>query len=298
MDRLEELAVLVSIADHGSLAAAGRRLRRSAPAITRALAALEDRVGARLVERSTRKLSLTDAGRALAERSRALLSEYDASVGGVAEQPVRGLLRVTAPVQFGRRHIAPLVTRFLDMQPQIQVELVLNDRNLDLIEEELDAAVRIGALEDSSLLARRVGEVRRVTVASPDYLARRGTPARPTELAAHDTIFGTSRGGSLEWRFGSVKRPTVVRLSPRLLVNEVEAQLIAARAGRGIARVLSYQVVEDLSAGRLVRLLQQHEPPPLPVQLVARGGSHMAPKVRAFLDYAAEVLGKLRVIHM
>jgi DNA-binding transcriptional LysR family regulator len=298
MDRLDELAVLVAIADQRSLAAAARRLRRSAPAITRALAALENRVGARLVERTTRKLSLTDAGRVLAERSRALLNEYETSVGGVAEQPVRGLLRVTAPVQFGRKHVAPLVTRFLDAHPQIQVELVLNDRNLDLIEEELDAAVRIGSLSDSTLLVRRVGEVRRLTVASPDYLARRGTPARPAELSGHDTIFGTSRGGSLEWRFGSTKRPTVVRLSPRLLVNEVEAQLIAARAGRGITRVLSYQVLEDLSAGRLIRLLQQFEPPSLPVQLVARGGSHMAPKVRAFLDYAAEVLGKLRVIHV
>jgi len=158
-------------------------------------------------------------------------------------------------------------------------------------------AVRIGPLSDSSLLARRVGEVRRVVVASPDYLARRGTPSKPAELSAHDTIFGTMRAGAFEWRFGPSKRPTVVRLSPRLLVNEVEAQLVAVRAGRGIARVLSYQVVEDLSAGRLIRVLEQYEPPPLPVQLVARSGSHMAPKVRAFLDYSAEALGKLRVIH-
>jgi DNA-binding transcriptional LysR family regulator len=298
MDRLEELAVLVAIADHRSLAAAARRLRRSAPAITRALTALERRVGARLVERTTRKLSLTEAGRVLAERSRALLNEYDASIGVVANEPVRGLLRVTAPLQFGRRHVAPLVTRFLDAYPEIQVELVLNDRNLDLIEEGLDLAVRIGPLADSSLLARRVGEVRRVLVASPDYLTKRGTPSKPAELSGHDTIFGTMRGGSLEWRFGSPKRSIVVRLSPRLLVNEVEAQLIAARAGRGIARVLSYQVAEELAAGKLIRLLQQFEPPPVPVQLVARGGSHMAPKVRAFLDYSAEALGKLRVIHM
>jgi DNA-binding transcriptional LysR family regulator len=296
MDRLDELAVLVAITDHGSLAAAARRLRRSAPAITRTLAALEDRVGARLIERTTRKLSVTEAGRALADRARALLNEYESAVGGVADTPARGLLRVTAPVQFGRRHVAPLVTRFLDAYPEIQVELVLNDRNLDLIEEELDVAVRIGALSDSSLLARRVGEVKRVVVASPGYLARRGTPSKPAELSAHDTIFGTLRAGAREWRFGPPKRTTVVRLSPRLLVNEVEAQLIAARAGRGIARVLSYQVVEDLSAGKLVRLLEHSEPPPLPVQLLARSGSHMAPKVRAFLDYAAERLRKVRFI--
>src|SRR5256885_2317858 len=218
MDRLEELAVLVAITDHRSLAAAARRLRRSAPAITRALAALESRVGARLVERTTRKLSLTEAGRVLAERSRALLNEYDVAIGDVADEPARGLLRVTAPVQFGRRHVAPLVTRFLDAYPEIQVELVLNDRNLDLIEEGLDVAVRIGPLADSSLLARRVGEVRRVLVASPDYLTRRGPPSKPADLSGHDTIFGTIRAGSLEWRFGSPKRSTVVRLSPRLLV--------------------------------------------------------------------------------
>jgi len=296
MDRLDELAVLVAITDHGSLAAAARRLRRSAPVITRTLAALEDRVGARLIERTTRKLSLTDAGRLLADRSRTLLAEYESAVGGVAETPARGLLRVTAPVQFGRRHVAPLVTRFLDAFPEIQVELVLNDRNLDLIEEGLDVAVRIGTLSDSSLLAQRVGEVKRVVVASPNYLTRRGTPSKPDELSTHDTIFGTLRAGALEWRFGPPKRTTVVRLSPRLLVNEVEAQLIAARAGRGIARVLSYQVVEDLSAGKLVRLLEHYEPEPLPVQLVARSGSHMAPKVRAFLDYSAQRLRKLRFI--
>ncbi len=297
MDRLHELAVLVAIADHGSLAVAARRLRRSAPAITRTLASLESRVGARLVERTTRRLSLTDAGRVLAARSRALLNEYDAAVGGAADQPVRGLIRVTAPVQFGRRHIASLVTRFLDAYPEIQVELVLNDRNLDLIGEELDVAVRIGPLADSSLLVRRVGEVTRVVVASPDYLVRRGTPVKPADLSAHDTIFGTLRAGAFEWRFGSPQRPTVVRLAPRLLVNEVEAQLIAVRAGHGITRVLSYQVVDDLATGKLIRLLEKHEPPPLPVQLVARSGTHMAPKVRAFLDFSAAALSKLRVIH-
>jgi DNA-binding transcriptional LysR family regulator len=296
MDRLEELAILVAIVDHGSLVAAARRLRRSPPAVTRGLSALEDRVGVRLVERTTRRLSPTDAGRALAESAGMLLSAYDAAVGGISDIPVRGLLRLTAPVQFGRRHVAPVVAGFLDAFAETQVELVLDDRNLDLVEEGLDVAVRIGALADSSMLARKVGEVRRVVVASPDYLARRGTPRKPAELASHDTIFGTARPGVLEWRFGPPKRATVVRLSPRLLVNEIEAQLIAARAGRGIARVLSYQVVDELTRGSLVRLLRPFEPHPLPVQLVAPGRIHMSPKVRAFLDYAAKALGRLRVI--
>lgn len=288
--------MLVAVVDQGSLVAAARRLRRSAPAVTRALAALEQRVGARLIERTTRRLSATEAGRALAEQSRALLSAYDDAVTDISPAPVRGLLRITAPVQFGRRHVAPIVAVFLRKFPESQVELVLHDRYLDLIEEALDVAVRIGALSDSSLLVRRVGEVRRLVVASPGYLARRGTPAKPGELTAHDTIFSTSAGGPLEWRFG-LRGRTVVRLTPRLLTNDVEARLAAARAGHGIVRALSYQVAEDLAAGRLIRLLRAFEPPPLPVQLVAVGRAHMPPKIRAFLDLAAEQLGRLHVMH-
>ncbi|HLI14181.1 MAG TPA: LysR family transcriptional regulator [Alphaproteobacteria bacterium] len=296
MDRLDELAIFVAIIDAGSLAGAARRLRRSPPAVTRALAALEARIGLRLVERTTRRLSPTEAGRSLAERARALLTDYDIAVTGVASAPLRGLLRVTAPVQFGRRHVAPVVTGFLDAFPEMQVELVLNDRNLDLIEEGLDVAVRIGPLSDSALVVRRVGSVRRVTVASPAYLARRGIPRAPSELVRHDIIFGTSRSGLLEWRFGPSPRGSLVRLAPRLLVNEIEAQLVAARAGRGIARVLSYQVADDLAAGTLVRLLRDFEPPPLPVQLVTQSRSQRAPKVQAFLDYAAEAFRGLPVI--
>ncbi len=296
MDRLDELAVLVAVVDHGSLIAAARRLRRSQPAVTRALSALESRVGARLIERTTRRVSATDAGRALAEKSRGLLGAYDAAISAPSPTPVRGLLRVTAPVLFGRRHVAPLVAAFLDLFPEIRVELVLHDRSLDLIEEGLDVAIRIGPLSDSSLLVRRVGEVRRIVVASPEYLSSHGIPTKPAELSDHDTIFGTSTEGLLEWRFGSRNRALVVRLAPRLLVNEVEAQLVAARAGRGIARVLSYQVIDDLAKGALVRLLQDYEPPPLPVQLVAASRKHMLPKVRAFLDHAADQLQSSKVL--
>jgi len=297
MDRLDELAVLVAVVDQGSLVGAARRLRRSAPAITRALAALEHRVGARLIERTTRRLSPTEVGRALAEESRALLVAYDEAVADISPAPVRGLLRITAPVQFGRRHVAPLASAFLQKFPDSQVELVLNDRNLDLIDESLDVAVRIGALSDSSLLARRVGEVRQVLVASPDYLARRGTPATPADLTAHDTIFGPSTSGPLEWRFGTRGRSAAVRLAPRLLVNDVDARLAAARAGQGIVRVLSYQVFDELAAGKLVCLLQSFEPAPLPVQLLTAGRAHMPPKIRSFLDLAAGRLATLRAIH-
>jgi DNA-binding transcriptional LysR family regulator len=297
MDRLDELAVLVAVVDQGSLVGAARRLRRSPPAVTRALAALEHRVGARLIERTTRRLSATEAGRALAEEARALLSAYDGAVADISPAPVRGLLRITAPVQFGKRHVAPLAIAFLQKFPFTQVELVLHDRNLDLIEESLDVAVRIGALADSSLLVRRVGEVRHMLVASPDYLARRGTPASPTDLSAHDTIFSTSISGPLEWRFRSRGRSSAVRLAPRLFVNDVDARLAAARTGQGIARALSYQVFDDLAAGNLVRLLRTFEPPPVPVQLLTASRAHMSPKIRAFLDLAAGELATLRAIH-
>lgn len=295
MDRLDELAVLVAVVDEKSLVAAARRLRRSPPAVTRALAALENRVGARLVERTTRRLSPTETGRKLADESRALLSAYDHAVAEISPAPVRGLMRITAPVQFGRRHVAPVVTAFLKKFPETQVELVLHDRHLDLIEEALDLAIRIGPLSDSSLLVRRIGEVRRVVVASPGYLTRRGTPAKPADLGDHDTIFSTSVSPAVEWRFGPRQR-TVVRLAPRLLVNDVDAQLAAARSGQGIVRVLSYQVFDDLGAGRLIRLLQPFEPPALPVQLVHLSRAHVQPKIRAFLDFAAEQLSGLRVI--
>lgn len=296
MDRLQELAVMLAVVDHGSLAAAARRLRRSPPAVTRALAALEARVGARLVERSTRRLAVTDAGRAFAEQARAVLNAYDTAVSGLAATPFRGLLRVTAPLQFGRQHVAPLVTEFLRAYPDMRLELVLNDRNLDLIEEGIDVAVRVGALSESNLIARRVGEVRRILVASPAYLARRGTPTKPADLAAHDTILGTFRSEPSEWRFGPPKGGFVVRLSPRLVVNETQARLVAVRAGQGITRVLSYQVSEDLRAGTLTRIMTAWEPPPIAIHLVTPSGRQKLPKVRGFLDYAAAYLSKLPVI--
>ena len=296
MDRLDELGIFVAIVEAGSLVGASRRLRRSPPAITRALISLENRLGVRLVDRTTRRLAPTEAGNMFAERARALLAGYEEVLLGASQAPIRGVLRITAPVQFGRRHVAPIVSAFLNEYPDVGVELSLNDRNLDLIEEGLDVAVRIGPLADSSLVARQVGSVRRVVVASPAYLARRGVPRTPSDLASHDTIFGMARSLAREWRFGPSPRGPQVRLSPRLLVDDVETQLQAAQAGRGIARVLSYQVAEELAAGSLVRLLQDFEPEPLPVQLVTLSRSHLTPKVRAFLDTAVRIFRDVDVI--
>ena len=301
MDRLDELAVFVAILDEGSLAAAGRKLRRSPPAVTRALAVLEDRVGARLLERTTRRSRPTEAGKRLADHARSVLAGYGDAVCEAAAAPVRGVLRVTAPLVFGRRHMTPIVSSFLDAYPGIRIELVLNDRNLHLIDDAIDVALRIGALADSSLVVRKVGEVRRVLVASPSYLAGRPPLRGPGDLSRHEVVFTSAfgrtfgRSGALEWRFAG-EPAAAVRLVPRLIVNEVDAMLLAVRAGRGIGRALSYQVADDLASGALVRLLPEVEPPPLPVQLVVPSARHLSPKTRSFVDHAARALASLGVI--
>src|SRR5512143_543519 len=191
MDRLDELAIFVRIVEEGSLVRAASRMRRSPPAITRALAQLEERIGLRLIDRTTRRLAPTEAGRALYGKAHALMADYEAATIAAPDAPVRGVLRITAPVQFGRRHIAPIVARFLDAHDGVEVELLLNDRNIDLIDEGVDVALRIGGLEDSTLTARRVGHVKRLWVASPAYLKRRGVPHAPGDLVHHEAILGT-----------------------------------------------------------------------------------------------------------
>jgi DNA-binding transcriptional LysR family regulator len=295
MDRIDEFAIFVRIVEEGSLVRAARRLRRSPPAVTRALSALEDRIGTRLIDRTTRRLAPTEAGRALYERARAVVADYEAAASGAREAPVRGLLRIAAPVQFGRRHVAPLAARFLDRNAAIEIELLLNDRNVDLIDEGIDVAVRIGALADSSLTARPVGHVRRQWVASPAYLARHGVPKNPSDLASHQALLGTSRG-PLDWSFAGRRRGAPLHLEGRFRTDDIETRLRAVRDGRGIAQFLSYQVADDLAAGRLVRLLRTFEAAPLPVQLLTKGRAHRAPKVDAFLDFAAKRLSALPVL--
>lgn len=295
MDRLDELAIFVRIVEEGSLVRAASRLRRSPPAVTRALASLEERIGLRLVDRTTRRLAPTEAGRALYDKARTLMADYEAATAGAPGALVRGLLRITAPVQFGRRHIAPVVARFLDVHEGVEVELLLNDRNIDLIEEGIDVALRIGLLADSTLSARPVGHVRRLWVASPAYLARHGTPRTPADLVRHEAILGTLRGNT-EWLFAGARRGAPPRLAGRLRVDDVETRLRAAREGRGIAQLLSYQVADDLAAGRLVRLLRAWEREPLPAHLLTKGRAHRAPKIDAFLDFAAKRLAALPVL--
>jgi DNA-binding transcriptional LysR family regulator len=296
MDRLDELTVFTAILDTSSLAGAARRLRRSAPAVTRALSALEARLGTRLIERTTRRLAPTETGRRFAADARLALASYAAAMRQSDDAPPHGVLRLTAPLIFGRRHVTPVVASFLAAYPLMQAELVLADRNLDLFEEALEVALRIGPLTDTGLTAHRVGEVRRIIVASPAYLASHPAPHAPADLAHHSVVHVVSHPLPPEWRFQQGRRERVVRLAPRLMVNEIEAALVAVRAGHGLARVLSYQVAEELEAGTLVRLLREFERPPLAVSLVTSGTSALPSRVRAFIDHALPKLAALRVV--
>jgi DNA-binding transcriptional LysR family regulator len=295
MDRLDELAIFVRIVEEGSLARAASRLRRSPPAVTRALAALEGRLGVRLIDRTTRRLAPTEAGRLLYERARGLLGDYEAATLGVREAPVRGLLRIAAPVQFGRRHVAPIVSAFLDEHADVEIELMLNDRNVDLIDDSIDVAVRIGPLADSGLTARQVGEVKRLWVASPVYLERRGTPQTPQDLDRHEALLGTFRTAG-SWNFIRGRRRGGVRVTGRLRVDDVETRLQAVLDGRGIGQFLSYQVANELTAGRVVRLLQSFEQPAIPVHLLTKGRVNRAPKIESFLAFAGPRLQALAVL--
>jgi DNA-binding transcriptional LysR family regulator len=296
MDRLDELQVFLAILDAGSLAAAARKLRRSPSAVTRILTMLEDRVGVRLFERTTRRLTASDEGLRLAENARRLLADYETCFQEHHAPEPRGLLRISAPMVFGRRHLAPIVTKFLVRYPEVQVDLILSDRNVNLFDEDIDATLRIGPLENSGLIARKLGEVCRVTVASPKYLRRCGQPSTPSELEGHELILGTTIWGISEWRYASGGHEQVVRFTPRLQVNDVEALLGAARDGFGIARALSYQVAPDLASGKLVRLLSNYELDRLPVHLVLRSTRHMTPRLRAFVDFVVEAMEGFELI--
>lgn len=289
MDRIASMTVFVAVAETGSFAGAARRLRRSPAAVTRAVAELEQVLAVRLLDRTTRAVSLTDAGERYlpgAKRLLADLVEVEQSATGLGSAP-RGELRVTAPIVFGRRHVLPLVTEFLGRYPDMNVRLELTDRPVDLIEEGLDVAIRIGELPSSTAIATRVGSVRRVTVAAPAYLARRGAPAAPDELAAHDVIAFVGLEGFERWRFRDNERTVEVAIRPRMIVNTAEAAIDVALTGFGIARVLSYQAADLIVGKSLVRLLRAYENEPAPVHLLYPQGRYPAPKLRAFLDLVA-----------
>lgn len=289
MDRLHELEVFVAVAEAGSFAKAGARLRLSPPAVTRAIAALEDRLGARVFNRTTRSLTITDVGRRFLESARRVLTDLDtAEKDAVGETAApQGHLTITASVTFGRAALAPVVCEFLSRHPRVTASVLLVDRIVNLVEEGIDVAVRIGPLPDSTLVAKRVGTVRRVLVASPDYLARRGTPASPAALKHHAMIAFTGLVPERAWRFGTERNAGGVVIAPALEINDAAAALDAAEAGHGITAALSYMVGDRVRAGRLATILDDDAPPPLPVHLVHPQSRLIAPKLRTFVDHAA-----------
>ena len=292
MDRFRELSVFVAVAEEGAFNAAARRLNLSPPAATRLVSALEARIGARLFTRTTRRVAPTEAGkRLLADAGRILaeLKEAEASAAGAHQSP-RGVLRVTAPVLFGQRHIAPILRDFLDAYPEVSATTLFVDRVVDLIDEGLDVALRIGDLPDSSLSAVRVGAVRRVTVAAPDYVAAHGVPATPDDLAGHRIVNPLTLHEATRWSFVAGGRTRTVRLAPRLAVNTMAAAIEAATAGWGVTRALSYQVADALADGALVEILGDWEDRRMPVHLVHSEGRRAAAKIRAFIDLAARRL--------
>lgn len=297
MDKVSGMRVFIAVAEAEGFAPAARQLGMSPPAVTRAIAALEDRIGARLLHRTTRIVRLTEAGvRFLADAKRILaeIEEAEAAAAGDYAQP-RGLLTLTAPVMFGRMHFAPVVMEFLRLHPQVSIRTLLLDRVTDLLDEGIDLALRIAHLPDSSLNAVRVGSVRRVTCAAPEYLARRGVPQHPSELVQHDTIGFWAQGVEADWVFGSEAKPIRIRPPGRMVVNAADVAISAALAGHGITRVLSYQIAEPLKQGRLKLVLEEHERPAIPIHLVHAGGRRVSARLRAFIDFAAERLRRLEL---
>ncbi len=294
MDRLRELEVFVATADAGSLAGAARILHMSPPAVTRAIASLEQRLGIQVFNRTTRNLNITEGGSNFLDSARRILADLQAaeqSAAGEAAAP-HGHLKVSASVTLGRMGVVPVITEFLKAYPKLSCSALLLDRMVDLVEEGVDVAVRIGNLQSSSLVARKVGAVRRILVASPSYLSRAPAPSHPSDLKDHDVIAFTGLMPNREWRYVEGRRTPVVAIRPLLEVNDASTAIAVAQAGTGITIALSYMVADRIRDGRLVPVLSEFSPAPVPVHLVYPNAARVAPKVRAFIGFAAPALGQ------
>ena len=294
-DRFMAMQTYVRAVEGGSLSAAARELGRSLAAVSRTISELESRLGVRLLHRSTRRLTPTEAGLAYHDAARRILAEVEEAETGIGAERTapRGLLTVTAPLMFGRLHVAPVLNEYLADNAGVTAQLTLTDRNVNLIEEGIDVAVRIGRLIDSSLVARPLGEIAQVVCASPDYVRRRGAPATPDALKAHACIRVTGLGAAREWSFRRDGRDVRVAVGGQFTCNVVDPAIDAAIAGHGIVRALSYQVASALASGELVRLLRAYEPPPLPVSALYLSPRLLAARVRGFLDALAAAIPAL-----
>ncbi|MEW9612548.1 LysR family transcriptional regulator [Shinella sp. S4-D37] len=296
MDRWQAMRVFVKVAETESFAEAARHMHMSAPAVTRAVAALEELIGARLFVRTTRSVKMTEAGSRYFEDCRRILSdiaEAEAAAGGSYASPT-GTLAVTASVLFGQMYVLPIMTEFLNSYAMMRARTLFIDRPVNIVEEGIDVAVRIGHLPDSGFSAIKVGSVRRVVCGSPEYFERHGVPTTPADLKSHRIATSTSAWASPEWRFAGDQRVTIDSI---LQCNTNEAVIATAEAGWGLTRVLHYQIGPGLLAGKLQIVLADHEEPPLPIHVLHPEGRHAPAKVRAFVDLAVDRLRENRLLN-
>ena len=295
MDRFEAMSVLVAVVEAGSISAASRKLKVPLATISRKVSELEAHLNVRLLMRSNRTVSLTEAGQSFVAASRRILQELgDAERDASGENvTLKGELTLSAPIALGRFYLLPVVEDFLKDHPSIDVRLMLADRRMNMIEDRIDIGLRVGELEDFSLVAKKVGTVRRVVCASPGYLKRKGTPKTPEDLKEHDCITFENTLSSQSWAFNIGKMEKSFPIHSRLVVSTAEAAADAAAGGIGLTRMLDYQVAAQLRAGKLKLVLESYRAPPKPVHLIYEAGRHLPLKIRTFLDYAGPRLKRL-----
>lgn len=286
------MTVFVAVGEQESFAAASRSLNMSPAAITRAVAALEEKLGAQLLQRTTRNVRLTEAGQRYLDDCRTILAsieEANDAVAGGSTTP-KGKLNVTASLLFGKIFVMPCIVQYLKQYPEVDIGAYFLDRPVNLIEEGMDVAVRLGHLSDSSMKALRVGQMRRVLCASPEYLAQHGVPQHPSDLERHGIIAASHITPRVEWKFGRGEDSLTVRLKPRLTITSNDSAIRAAVDGLGICRLLSYQMAEELADGRLRIILPEYEEEPWPVHILHRESKYGSSKVRKFIDLLAQHL--------
>ena len=293
MDQFAAMATFVRVVEAGSLSGAARSLPSSLTSVSRQISALEDLFGTRLLLRTTRRLALTDDGRLFYDRAKSILGELkevELALSSGRQQP-SGRLRISAPSLMGRLLIAPLLAEFLRRHPAVSVELLLLDRVVDMIEEDIHLSLRVGHLPDSQLVARKLADVQMIVCAAPAYLKRFGVPQSPTDLSHHACLVFSDTPGVGEWRFKeNAKAECKIRIAGRLWINSLDALVAAATDGAGLVRVPSWQIRAELAAGRLRRILRDHEPAPAPVHLLLQSSRLASPKIRVFADYLVEQL--------
>lgn len=299
MDRFQEMQVFVAVADEQSFSSAARRLSMSAPSVTRAVAALEERIGTRLLARTTRSLHITEAGQRYLEDCRRILAELEEAEESAAgsHAVARGQLNVTAPVLFGELFVTPLLVDYLDQYPQVQANALLVDRVVNMAEEDIDVAIRIGDLPENNLHRVKVGAVRRVICASPGFLAVQGRPRHPNDLRDVSVVMAASSTLVSDWQFMGPEGAITVRPQPRLVVSAIQAAIRAACDGWGLTRVLSYQVARQVEAGELEIVLDDYELPLLPIHVVYQGERKLSAKIRTFVDFCASALQKNQALN-